>query len=55
VAGGIVLQAITFALSHGYQGWRFILLIAVLGAMLGVLAHALRDGVTGIVASRLLR
>jgi membrane protease YdiL (CAAX protease family) len=67
VAGGIVLQAITFALSHGYQGWRFILLIAVLAAMLGVLAHwrrslrpgmiahALQDGVTGIVAAHVLR
>lgn len=67
VAGGIVLQATVFALSHGYQGWRFVLLIAVLATMLGVLAHwrrslrpgmiahALQDGVTGIVAAHLLR
>jgi CAAX protease family protein len=67
VAGGIVLQAIGFALGHGYQGWRFILLIAVLAAMLGLLAHwrrslrpgmiahALQDGVTGIVAAHVLR
>jgi hypothetical protein len=67
VTGGIVLQAIAFALSHSYQGWRFILLIAVLAIMLGLLAywrrslrpgmiaHALQDGVTGIVAGHLLR
>ena len=67
VAGGIVLQAIAFALSHGYQGWRFVLLIAVLAAMLGLLAnwrrslrpgmiaHALQDGITGIVAAHVLK
>lgn len=67
VAGGIVLQAITFALNHSYQGWRFVVLITVLAAMLGLLAywrrslrpgmiaHALQDGVSGIVAAHLLR
>jgi CAAX protease family protein len=67
VAGGIVLQAIAFALGHGYQGWRFVVLIVVLAAMLGLLAHwrrslrpgmiahALQDGITGIVAARVLR
>ncbi len=67
VAGGIVLQSIAFALGHGYQGWRFVVLIAVLAAMLGLLAywrrslrpgmiaHALQDGVSGIVASHVLR
>ena len=67
VAGGIVLQAITFALSRGYQGWKYVLLIAVLATMLGLLAHwrrslrpgmiahALQDGVTGIVAAHVLR
>jgi membrane protease YdiL (CAAX protease family) len=67
VTGGIVLQAVTFALNHSYQGWRFVVLIAVLAAMLGLLAcwrrslrpgmiaHALQDGVTGIVAAQLLR
>jgi membrane protease YdiL (CAAX protease family) len=67
LAGGIVLQALAFAFSHGYQGWKYMLLIAVLASMLGLLAHwrrslrpgmiahALQDGVTGIVASQLLR
>jgi uncharacterized protein len=67
VAGGIVLQAIAFALTHGYQGWKFVLLIAVLATMLGLLAHwrrslrpgmiahALQDGITGIVAAHVLR
>ena len=67
VSGGIVLQAIVFAVSHGYQGWRYVLLIAVLAIMLGLLAHwrrslrpgmlahALQDGVSGIVAAHVLR
>jgi membrane protease YdiL (CAAX protease family) len=67
VASGIALQAIAFALGHGYQGWRFVVLITVLAAMLGLLAHwrrslrpgmiahALQDGVTGIVAAHVLR
>jgi len=67
VTGGILLQAIVFALSHGYQGWKYVLLIAVLAAMLGLLAHwrrslrpgmiahALQDGVGGIVAAHVLR
>lgn len=67
VTGGIALQAIVFALSHGYQGWKYVLLITVLAMMLGLLAHwrrslrpgmiahALQDGVTGIVAAHVLR
>jgi membrane protease YdiL (CAAX protease family) len=67
VSGGIVLQATAFALGHSYQGWKFVLLIAVLAAMLGwlahwrkslrpgMIAHALQDGISGIVASHVLR
>jgi membrane protease YdiL (CAAX protease family) len=67
VGVGIVLQAIAFAVGHGYQGWKYVLLIAVLATMLGLLAHwrkrlrpgmiahALQDGVSGIVAGRVLR
>lgn len=67
VAGGIVLQSIAFAVGHAYQGWKFVLLIAVLAAMLGLLAHwrrslrpamiahALQDGISGIVAAQVLR
>jgi CAAX protease family protein len=67
VTGGILLQAIVFALSHAYQGWNYVVLIAVLAGMLGVLAqwrkslrpgmiaHALQDGISGIVAAHVLR
>jgi len=67
VVGGVILQAIVFALGHGYQGWRYVLLITVLATMLGLLAyyrkslrpgmiaHALQDGITGIVAAHVLR
>jgi CAAX protease family protein len=66
-AGGIVLQGIVFGASHGYQGWRFILLITVFGTMFGLLAHwrgslrpgmighFLQDGIGGLLASRAMR
>jgi hypothetical protein len=38
-AGGIGLQAIGFGLSHGYQGWKQMLVIAVYGTCFGLLAH----------------
>ena len=67
VIGGIVLQGIEFGVGHGYQGWKFIVMIAVLGIMFGLLAHwrqSLRpgmiahftqDGLEGILAYHLLR
>ena len=66
-AGGIVLQGVVFGLSHAYQGWRFMLLIAVYGSLFGVLAqwrrslrpgmmaHFLQDGVIGVLARYLVR
>jgi uncharacterized protein len=67
VTGGILMQAIVFALGHGYQGWKYVLLIAALATLLGLMAHwrrslrpgmiahALQDGITGIVAAHVLR
>ena len=55
VAGGIVLQAIAFALTHGYQGCRFIVLIAVLATMLGLLAHWRRSLAPGHDRARVTR
>jgi uncharacterized protein len=66
-AGGIVLQGITFGVGHGYQGWKFMLLVAVYGSLFGLLAHWRRslrpgmithfvqDGVGGLVARHLMR
>jgi membrane protease YdiL (CAAX protease family) len=65
-AGGIVLQALTFGVGHTYQGWRFVLIISVIGIMFGLLArrcrslrpgmmaHFLQDGVGGLLARKLL-
>jgi membrane protease YdiL (CAAX protease family) len=65
--GGIVLQGIEFGVGHGYQGWKFMVTIAVLGTMLGLLAHwrqtlrpgmiahFVQDGAGGILARHLLR
>jgi CAAX protease family protein len=66
-AGGIVLQGIVFGASHGYQGWKFMLLIVVYGILFGLLAqwrrslrpgmigHFLQDGVGGLIARHALR
>jgi uncharacterized protein len=50
LVGGIVLQAIAFGLSHGYQGWKLMAIIAVYGGFFGWLAHwrrSLRPGMVG--------
>ena len=50
LVGGIVFQAIAFGLSHGYQGWKLMALIALYGACFGALAHwrsSLRPGIVG--------
>jgi membrane protease YdiL (CAAX protease family) len=47
VAAGIVLSALVFGMSHGYQGAIFMSIIALYGAMFGLLAHfakSLRPG-----------
>lgn len=66
-AGGIALQAIVFGFGHGYQGWKYMLIIIVFGAMFGLLAHWLRslrpgmlahfvqDGVGGLLGRHLMR
>ena len=48
--GGIVLQALAFGAGHTYQGWRFVLIIAVIGTMFGLLAHRCRSLRPGMVA-----
>ena len=48
--GAIALQAIAFGLSHGYQGWKMMSIIAIYGACFGWLAHwrrSLRPGMLG--------
>jgi CAAX protease family protein len=65
-AGGIVLQGIAFGVSHGYQGWKYTLVITVFGIFFGLLAHwrnslrpgmiahFLQDGIAGVLGSRLM-
>ncbi len=48
--GGILLSAVVFGCGHGYEGTKRMLLIAVYGAMFGVLAHFRRSLVPGMVA-----
>jgi uncharacterized protein len=65
VAGGIVLQGIVFGASHGYQGWKFMVLISLYGITFGLLAvwrrslrpgiiaHFLQDAVGGLLGPHL--
>jgi membrane protease YdiL (CAAX protease family) len=58
----VVIQAFVFGASHGYEGPKTMILLGVYGVMFGVLArwrrslrpgmlaHALHDGVVGLVA-----
>src|SRR5581483_199557 len=66
VVGGISLQAIAFGLGHGYQGWRWMVVITVFGALFGLLtqwrrslrpgmlAHFVQDSVSGLLARHIL-
>lgn len=36
---GVILQAVAFGVSHGYQGWKQVVTISVLGVLYGVLAQ----------------
>jgi len=66
-AGGIILQGIAFGVSHGYQGWRYMIVIAVFGVLFGLLvqwrrtlrpgmiAHFVQDGVEGLLGPHLLK
>ena len=38
VAIAIVLQGVVFGISHGYQGWKNVVVISVLGVLYGILA-----------------
>jgi len=38
VAWAILLQALVFGIAHGYQGWRNVIVISVLGVLYGALA-----------------
>lgn len=65
-AAGIVVQALAFGAGHGYQGWKYMVIIAVFGILFGLLAewrrslrpgmiaHALQDSAVGLLARRVL-
>jgi membrane protease YdiL (CAAX protease family) len=38
IAWAILLQALVFGIAHGYQGWRNVVVISVLGVLFGVFA-----------------
>ena len=46
----IAIQAVIFGVSHGYQGMKQVVIISVLGALYGILAHWRRTLVPGIAA-----
>lgn len=66
-AAGLVLQGVTFGAAHGYQGTRYMCIIAVYGCLFGLLAtwrrslrpgmaaHFVQDTVGGLVGRHLLK
>ncbi len=50
IAWAIVLQALVFGLFHGYQGWRNVVVISVLGVLYGALAAWRRNLRVNIIA-----
>lgn len=66
-AAGLVIQGIVFGIAHGYQGSKYMFIIAVYGCLFGLLAqwrhslrpamiaHFLQDGIFGIVARHFLK
>lgn len=67
VYAGLAISAVLFGAAHGYQGTRYMILIAVYGAMFGILvllrkslrpgmmAHAWQDALSGITVYVLTR
>ena len=63
----LVLQGFAFVASHGYQGWKYMLVIAVYGCFFGLLAyycrslrpgmiaHFLQDSVLGLAARHFMK
>jgi membrane protease YdiL (CAAX protease family) len=61
VAVGVIVQGLLFGASHGYQGIKFMITIAVFGIMFGILAawrkslrpgmmaHAWQDLLSGVL------
>ncbi|HLW55593.1 MAG TPA: CPBP family intramembrane glutamic endopeptidase [Candidatus Angelobacter sp.] len=61
-AAGLLLQGLAFGLAHGYQGFRFMLIITLEGCFLGLMArwrrslrsvmfaHAMQDSLGGLLA-----
>ncbi len=47
---GILLSAIAFGAAHAYQGFRFVILISLFGAMFGSLAYWRRSVRPGMIA-----
>ena len=50
VTAGIVLQAIVFGFSHGYQGLKSMMMITIYGALFGILAWWRKSLVPGMLA-----
>ncbi len=50
---GIILAALAFGASHGYEGWQRMIIIAVFGAMFGIMAHYAKSLRPGMISHAL--
>jgi CAAX protease family protein len=67
LTAGLLLQGIVFGAAHGYQGPKYMVIIAVYGCLFGLLAqwrrslrpgmmaHFLQDGIMGLIGRHLMR
>jgi hypothetical protein len=51
----VIAQALVFGLAHGYQGWKAVIVISVLGVMYGLLAAWRRNLRANIMAHAVIR
>ena len=49
-SAGLVLQAVAFGVSHGYQGWKKVVTITVLGALYGLMVQWRRTILPGMAS-----
>ena len=49
-AAGVIIQGIIFGAAHGYQGPKYMAIIAVYGCLFGVMAYWRRSLLPGMIA-----
>jgi membrane protease YdiL (CAAX protease family) len=54
IPAGVILQAVLFGVSHGYQGWEPVIRITLFGLIFGILAQLRKSLRPGMIAHALV-